>query len=304
MMREYYSQEELQFRDRQEKLLLDTPSYVLAYEDEKFLNSPEARAYRIQLEVIKPETILRSQHIDSTIIVFGSARFVPGDVAQNYLRDIEEQLVADPDNKTLQARLRDAQCKLKFSKYYDLAREFAQIVSKFNQHAAPISGYKRHDYVICTGGGPGIMEAANRGAHDVGATSIGLNIALPFEQKPNPYISNEYCFRFHYFAIRKLHFLLRAKALVVFPGGFGTFDELFEGLTLRQTHRMQQLPVILFGEEFWRKTINFDYLVESGVISPEDINLFTFVETPQQAWDAIVEFHKVNGDPVIKREVC
>ncbi|MCL2622081.1 MAG: TIGR00730 family Rossman fold protein [Planctomycetaceae bacterium] len=291
-MREYFSREELLFRDRQEKLLLETPSYVLAFEDERYLNSPEARAYRIQLEVVKPETILSSQHIDSTIIVFGSARFLPGDVAQNYLRDVEEQLAADPDSKPLQAKLRDARCKLKFSKYYDMAREFAQIVSKFNQHAAPTSGYKRHDFVICTGGGPGIMEAANRGAYDVGATSIGLNIALPFEQKPNPYISTEFCFQFHYFAIRKLHFLLRAKALVVFPGGFGTFDELFEGLTLRQTQRMQQLPIILFDEEFWSKTVNFDYLVESGVISPEDLELFTFVETPQQAWDAIVRFHK------------
>ena len=299
-MREYFSKEEQQFRDRQEKRLIDAPSYVFAYEDEKFLNSPEARPYRVQLEIVKPEIILKAQHIDSTIIVFGSARFLPGDVAQNYLRAVEEQLAADSDNKSLQAKLRDAQCKLKFSKYYDLAREFAQIVSKFNQNAAPNSGYKRHDFVICTGGGPGIMEAANRGAYDVGATSVGLNIALPFEQKPNPYISKDFCFQFHYFGIRKLHFMLRAKALVVFPGGFGTFDELFEGLTLRQTHRMQQLPIILFGEEFWRTCINFDYLVESGVISPEDIELFTFVETPQEAWDAIVEYHKARNDPTIR----
>jgi len=292
MMREYFSQEELHFRDRQEKLLLEAPSYVLAYEDERFLNSPEARAYRIQLEVVKPETVLHAEHIESTIIVFGSARTLPGDVARNYLRDVEKQLAADPNNAALQDKLRDAQSKLKFSKYYDMARDFAKIVSKFNQNAIPTSGYKRHDYVICTGGGPGIMEAANRGAYDVGATSVGLNIALPFEQKPNPYISTEFCFQFHYFAIRKLHFMLRAKALVAFPGGFGTFDELFEGMTLRQTQRMQQLPIILFGEEFWRNCINFDYLVECGVIAPEDIDLFTFVETPQQAWDAIVEFHK------------
>ena len=142
------------------------------------------------------------------------------------------------------------------------------------------------------------MEAANRGAYDVDAMSLGLNIVLPFEQKPNPYISNEFCFQFHYFAIRKLHFMLRAKALVVFPGGYGTFDELFEGLTLRQTQRMQQLPIILFGEEFWRNCVNFDYLAECGVISPEDIELFTFVETPQQAWDAIVDFHKARNDPI------
>ncbi len=299
-MREFYSKEELQSRDRQEKLLLETPSYVLAYEDEKFLNSPDARAYRIQLEVVKPETILKAHHIDSTIIVFGSARFLPGDVAENYHRKAEKQLAANPDDKTLQAKLRDAKCKLKFSKYYDMAREFAQIVSRFNQNSTPNSGYSRHDFVICTGGGPGIMEAANRGAHDVGATSVGLNISLPFEQKPNPFISTDFCFQFHYFGIRKLHFMLRAKALVVFPGGFGTFDELFEGLTLRQTHRMQQLPIILFGEEFWHNTVDFDYLVECGVISPEDLDLFVFVETPQQAWDAIVEYHKARNDPAIK----
>jgi len=295
---DYYGKEELQFREHREKQLMDTASYVLAFEDKKFLNSPEGRVYRVQLEVAKPETILSVQHIESTIIVFGSARFLPGDVAQNYLRDVEEQLGGDPGNKVLQAKFRDAQSKLKFSKYYDMAREFAQIVSKFNQLATPKSGYKRHDFVICTGGGPGIMEAANRGAHDVGAMSIGLNIALPFEQRPNPYISNEFCFQFHYFAIRKLHFMLRAKALVVFPGGFGTFDELFEGLTLRQTQRMQRLPVILLGEEFWRNCINFDYLVESGVISPEDIELFTFVENPQQAWDAIVDYHQAKNDPI------
>ena len=297
MMREYYSQEELQFREHREKLLLETPSYVLAYEDAQFLNSPEARAYRIQLEVVKPEIILHAEHIESTIIVFGSARFLPGDVAQNQLRDVENQLAADPDNKTLQAKLRAARSKLKFSKYYDMAREFGQIASKFNLRATPTSGYKRHDYVICTGGGPGIMEAANRGAHDVGATSVGLNIALPFEQKPNPYISTDFCFQFHYFAIRKLHFMLRAKALVAFPGGFGTFDELFEGMTLRQTHRMQQLPIILFGEEFWRNAVDFDYLVECGVIAPEDLGLLTFVETPQQAWDAIMDYHKARNDP-------
>jgi len=294
----YYNNEELQFRQRRENLLMDAASYVLAFEDEKFLSSPEGRTYRMQLEAVKPETIFRLQHIESTIIVFGSARFLPGDVAQNYLRAVEEQLAANPDDQGLQRKLRDAQCRVKFSKYYDMAREFAQIASKFSQQATPRSGYRRHDFIVCTGGGPGIMEAANRGAHDVDAMSIGLNIMLPYEQKPNPYISNEFCFQFHYFAIRKLHFMLRAKAMVAFPGGFGTFDELFEGLTLRQTQRMQQLPIILFSEEFWRNCINFDYLIESGVISPEDIHLFTFVETPQQAWDAIVDYHKARNDPV------
>ncbi|MDR1384958.1 MAG: TIGR00730 family Rossman fold protein [Planctomycetaceae bacterium] len=298
--RQFYNNEELQFRDRQTELLLDSPGYILAYEDEKFLNSQEARAYRIQLEVVKPEIILKAEHICSTVIVFGSARFLSGDVAQRMVEDAEQQFKSDPQNMAFQANLRTAQNHLKCSKYYDLAREFAQIVSQFNQNVTANSG---RDFVICTGGGPGIMEAANRGAHDVGGTSIGLNIQLPFEQRPNPYISSQFCFQFHYFGIRKLHFMLRAKALVVFPGGFGTLDELFEGITLRQTHRMQQLPIILFGEGYWRNVINFDYLVEAGVIQPEDLEIFSFVETPQQAWDTIVAYHKTHNDPIIADNV-
>jgi len=297
--RQFYNKEELQFRDRQTEKLLHTPEYLLAYEDEKFLNSQEARPYRIQLEVVKPETILKAEHIRSTVIVFGSARFVPGDVAQRMVEDAERQLNAEPQNAELQTQLQTAKNYLKYSKYYDAAREFAQIVSRYNQEVAANSGYSGHDFVICTGGGPGIMEAANRGAFDVGSTSIGLNIQLPFEQRPNPYISSQYCFHFHYFAIRKLHFMLRAKALVAFPGGFGTLDELFEGLTLRQTHRMQQLPIILFGEEYWRNVINFDYLVEAGVIHSQDLELFSFVETPQEAWDAIIAYHQARNDEAI-----
>ena len=178
------------------------------------------------------------------------------------------------------------------SVYYEQARAFGKLVSEENQANSDGLANNIFDYVICTGGGPGIMEAGNRGAKEAGALSIGLNIKLPFEQCPNPYISPQLCFQFHYFAIRKLHFLLRAKALVVFPGGFGTFDELFEALTLRQTEKMQKLPVIIFGKEFWEKTINFNNLVDTGVINREDLELFKYVDTPEEAWEMIQAFHR------------
>lgn len=294
--KEFFDPDEARLRERNETLLQNSPSYLLAYNDEVFLNSSEARPYRMQLELVKPELIMKAAQIRSTIIVFGSARLVSSEVAQRMLKKAQQNLKSDPENKRFQLEVRKAESLLKFGKYYDQARDFARIVAKFNQQAAPREGYSHHDFVICTGGGPGIMEAANRGAHDVGSQSIGLNISLPMEQTPNPFISNELCFQFHYFGIRKLHFMLRAKALVVFPGGFGTFDELFEGLTLRQTHRMQQLPIILFGEEFWRKAVNFEHLVETGMVSPEDLELFVFVETPEQAWEEIVKYHKKHQD--------
>ncbi|MCL2348201.1 MAG: LOG family protein [Planctomycetaceae bacterium] len=298
-MEKYLDEQERLFRERNRRQLTDAPSYVLAYDDKEFLNSPETRQYRIQLEVAKPEMIFKAENVRSTVIVFGSARLVPTYVAERMVAEAARQLKSDPNNPVFQAAMKTAETKKKFSVYYDHAREFAQIVSRFNQKVTPNSGYSGHDFMICTGGGPGIMEAANRGAHDIGVRSIGLNIKLPFEQHPNPFISSEFCFQFHYFGIRKLHFLLRAKALVVFPGGFGTLDELFEGLTLRQTHRMQQLPIVLFGEEFWHKVIDFEYLVECGMIDEGDVNLFTFVETPQQAWDAIVHHHTKRSDPAI-----
>lgn len=296
--KEFFDPDEARLREKNEALLRNSPSYLIAYNDEVFLNSSEARPYRMQLELVKPELIMKASQIRSTVIVFGSARLVSTDVAKRILEKAENNLKSDPENKLYLAEMRKAESLLKFGKYYDQARDFARIVAKFNQQAAPREGYAHHDFVICTGGGPGIMEAANRGAHDVGSLSIGLNISLPMEQTPNPFISNELCFQFHYFGIRKLHFMLRAKALVVFPGGFGTFDELFEGLTLRQTHRMQQLPIILFGEEFWRTAVNFEYLVETGMISPEDLDLFIFVETPEQAWEEIVKYHKKKKDPL------
>lgn len=245
-----------------------SPCYRLAFEDPAFLQRDELRAVRLELEMLKPELGLQDHHIQSTVVVFGSSRTLPPD---------GETSAATPKPRTRTGTAH--------SVYYDQARRFAQIVSEAGQNEA-----SRH-YVVMTGGGPGIMEAANRGAHDMGAISVGLNIALPHEQTPNPYISPHLCFQFHYFALRKLHFLLRARALVIFPGGFGTLDELFETLTLIQTKKIEPIPVLLFGESYWRGIINFDRMVEEGVISPEDLDIFTFVQTPEEAWRLISEFY-------------
>lgn len=279
--------------ERKTKVLLKAPSYRKAYKDDDFMLGEDARELRLLSEYMKAASAFRRKRILSTIIVFGSARILPPDVAQENLDTIEKKLNEDPNSEPLKAECAKAKIACDFSKYYEEARKFSEIVSESNQfYTMEDPEPLRHlDYVICTGGGPGIMEAANRGAWDAGGVSIGLNISLPFEQKPNPYITPDLCFQYHYFAMRKLHFMMRARALVVFPGGFGTFDELFEGLTLRQTGRMQSLPIILFGEDFWRKCINFEYLAEVGMISPHDLDLITFVETADEAWDAIREFY-------------
>ena len=272
--------------------LIDSPSYEIAFKDNEFIHSDPARSIRIEMEVIKPEWFMRQYGIRSTIIVFGSARFVDAETAKKRLENAQKLLDADPKNNDAQFALKKAKRDVEMSVYYEQARVFGKLVSEENQAKPDGVGDGIFDFVICTGGGPGIMEAGNRGASEAGALSIGLNIKLPYEQHPNPYISPQLCFQFHYFAIRKLHFLLRAKALVVFPGGFGTFDELFEALTLRQTEKMQKLPVIIFGKEFWEKTINFEHLAETGVINREDLELFKYVDTPQEAWDMIKAFHR------------
>ncbi len=202
-------------------------------------------------------------------------------------------VAADPANAELRRRLRIAGRLLAKSRYYEVAREFGRLVG------AAGGGPQASGVVILTGGGPGVMEAANRGAFDVGAKSVGLNIDLPYEQYPNPYITPGLCFRFHYFALRKLHFLLRAKALVVFPGGFGTFDELFETLTLVQTRTIKPVPVVLVGEEYWRQAFNADFLVDEGVIEQEDRELFWFAETAEEIWSGILRWHEANGEPLI-----
>jgi uncharacterized protein (TIGR00730 family) len=263
--------------------ILSSPSYRLAEQDVALLARPELRPVRLQLELLKPELILSEQNVRSTIVVFGSTQVGERGQAQRRLEAAKEALAADTQNAAKRRAVERAQRLADKSKYYDEAREFARLVSAAGQSEPP------RDWVVITGGGPGIMEAANRGAFDVGAKSVGLNITLPAEQMPNPYITPSLCFQFHYFALRKMHFLLRAKALVIFPGGFGTIDELFDALTLRQTKR-----IILYGREYWDRVINFQFLADEGVIEDEHLTLIHYAETPQAAWDLIRHFH---GDP-------
>ena len=238
------------------------PTYRLAFADPDFLCREELRPLRLQLELLKPEMALEEMGIESTVVLFGGAR------------------IPDPVNKD-SAR---TETLAELSKYYTEARKFAAHCTR----ACLANGDKK--YVVCTGGGPGVMEAGNRGAADVGGESISLNIVLPHEQSPNQYATPELCFNFHYFAIRKMHFLLRAKAIAVFPGGFGTMDELFEALTLIQTGRMEPMPILLFGEDFWRKVINWEALAEAGTIGADDLKLFRFVETADEAWDVLLNW--------------
>jgi uncharacterized protein (TIGR00730 family) len=255
-----------------------------AYEDVPFLKRDEARAVRLQLEFLRPDVIMAENHVCSTIVLFGSARIPEPQRAREHLEEALRLAAAEPSSAERQASARRAARMVEISRYYDVAREFAAMVSSCCQ----ISG--RCDYVIMTGGGGGIMEAGNRGAADVGAKSIGLNISLPYEQVPNPYIPEALTFHFHYFSIRKMHFLLRAKALCAFPGGYGTLDELFETLTLIQTRKIRPIPVILFGQRFWEELINWRLLVDDGLISPEDVRIFRYCEAATEAWDFIQSF--------------
>lgn len=266
---------------RMQDELMETESFRLAFDDESFLGRRRLRGVRLQLEMLKPDMALREKNITSTIVCFGGTRILSESQSKIRITKIEAHLKEDPGNDKLKRQLRVAQNILAKSHYYDEARRFSRLVSSQCQ----IDG--KCDYVVVTGGGPGVMEAANRGAYDIGANTIGLNIVLPQEQAPNPYITPELCFQFHYFAVRKMHFLMRARALVVFPGGYGTLDEMFEALTLVQTKKARSLPIILFGKEFWEKIINFEALVEEGVINPEDLDLFKFAESAEEAWDII-----------------
>lgn len=262
-------------------------SYIPADKDTDFLQRDELRPIRIGLELLKPELIQREEGIQSTIVVFGSARLHEPSAARQTLSLAEKEAAEAPDDLGLQQRVAIARRQLSLAKYYDVAREFSRLVSSSCQ----INGHC--DYVIVTGGGPGIMEAANRGAADVQAKSIGLNITLPHEQYPNPYITPSLSFQFRYFAIRKMHFLIRAKALVAFPGGFGTLDELFETLTLLQTGKTESVVVVMVGRQFWEQLINWQSLVDNGLISAADLRLFHYAETAQEAWDLIVHHYGV-----------
>lgn len=235
------------------------PAYKLAYDDFDFMCRDELRPVRLQLELLKPELLMQEYGVESTIVLFGGAR------------------IPEPSKKDT-ARTKTL---ADLSKYYDEAREFARLMTLVSAQ----NGHKEN--VIVTGGGPGVMEAGNRGAADAGGVSIGLNIVLPHEQAPNEYVTPDLCFNFHYFAIRKMHFLMRAEAIVGFPGGFGTMDELFESLTLIQTGRMKRVPILLFGRAFWEKIINWEALADAGTISAEDLDLFRFVETAAEAVEAI-----------------
>jgi uncharacterized protein (TIGR00730 family) len=268
-----------------------SPSYLKAYEDVPFLNRDELRPVRLQLELLKPEIIQSEHDIHSTIVVFGSARLLEPQAAATAVEEASRRAKAAPGDAEAARVLATARKRAAQAAYYEEAREFARIVSSTCQ----LKG--RREYVIVTGGGPGVMEAANRGAYDAGAISIGLNITLPFEQLPNPYITPDLCFQFRYFAIRKMHFLMRAKALVAFPGGYGTFDELFETLTLVQTGKVAPLPIVLFGREFWRKSIAWEFLAEEGMISSDDTRLFRYADRGQEAWDLITRFHDAGGWP-------
>ena len=271
--------------EQNRQAILASPSYRLAEEDTDFLARPECRPVRLELELLKPEMALAEQGVKSTIVVFGGTQVIEPAAARERLGRAKKALAANPGDKELAREVARAERVAAKAHYYEAAREFARLVSSSCQ----VEG--ECDYVIVTGGGPGIMEAANRGAFEVGAKSIGLNIELPAEQVPNPYISPELCFQFHYFAVRKMHFLLRAKALVIFPGGFGTLDELFDALTLRQTNRMQQIPIVLFGREYWEQVIDFHFLADEGTIADAHLRLIDFAETPQQAWETITTFH-------------
>ena len=277
---------------RRVQAILDSPSYRRADADIDFLAEDGLRGVRLQLDYLKPELLLEEHKINQTIVVFGSTRICEPAAALRKVQALRALLVADAKNDDLKRQLNIAERIQAKSQYYEVAREFGRLVGTTNHSA------REHHTAIITGGGPGMMEAANRGAFDVGAKSVGLNINLPHEQYPNPYVTPELCFSFHYFALRKLHFLLRARALVAFPGGYGTFDELFEVLTLVQTRKIKPIPVVLVGEAYWRRAVDIDFLVDEGVIDAEDRDLFWFAETAQEIWDGILHWHDASGEPL------
>ena len=271
-----------------------SPTYQIAHEDQQLLNSDVMRGVRMLLEISKPEQYLELAGITSTIIVFGGARIVDPDNAKKQLAEAQQLFKQNPESISLNQRVRSCEGLLGLSRFYNAAKDFAYLASKYGQSNVDKDA-RCSSHVIVTGGGPGIMEAANRGAFEAGCRSIGLNISLPFEQHPNSYITPELCFQFNYFSIRKFHFVMRSVGAVLFPGGYGTLDELFELLTLRQVGTKSPMPIVLFGREFWERLIDFDFLAESGLISLDDLKLFHFADSAEEAWMHIQagtsEFH-------------
>ena len=276
----YKAQQEASFAESHAHTTPQTqdPAYRLAFRDTEFLLREELRPVRFQLELLKAEMLLDAAQIGSTLVVYGSARIPAPEHAEATLK-----AATTPDRRAVAERL------VAKAKYYEVARELGRIATE-----AGITENGLRQFVVCSGGGPSIMEAANRGAVEAGGETIGLNILLPHEQAPNTYVTPHLSFQFHYFALRKMHFLLRARAVAVFPGGFGTFDELFELLTLIQTGKMKPIPILLFGREFWTRMVNFDALAEEGVINAKDLELITWVETAEDAWAKIVEFYSLD----------
>lgn len=274
--------------------LLESPSYRRIDEDPDFLKREELRPARLQLEYLKPDLLMRDWGVEATIVVFGGTRILEPGAAHARLEQARMALAAKPGDAALERAVVVAERVMAKSHYYDEARLFGRLVAQAGR------GPQDRRLLVVTGGGPGIMEAANRGAFDTGAPSLGLNITLPHEQFPNPYITPELCFQFRYFALRKMHFLLRARALVTFPGGYGTLDELFETLCLIQTRKIDPLPIVLVGKEFWRGVFDAEYLVNEGMIDPEDVELFWYAETAQETWDGILAWYQKRGEPLIK----
>lgn len=266
--------------------IIHSDNYRLAHQDLDLLNRSSMRGVRMLLEISKPELYLEEAGITSTIIVFGGARIQEKTAAEESLKEAIKELDTNPDSAQWKRKVSRARNMVELSSFYNAAREFAFLASHFGQ-SGPISGPSCSTHVIVTGGGPGIMEAANRGAFDAGCRSIGLNIELPNEQNPNPYITPNLCFKFNYFALRKFHFVMRAVGAVLFPGGYGTLDELFELLTLRQVGTQHAMPIVLFGKDYWSRLIDFEFMADSGLIDDEDLKLIQFADTATEAWDLI-----------------
>lgn len=272
--------------DRNLDQIINSSTYRLAHQDLELLNSSSMRGVRMLLEISKPELRLEEAGITSTIIVFGGARLKERFSAAADLEEALNNLKANPQSALLQRRVSRARRLVELSLFYDAAREFAFLASRYGQ-SEESSTACCSSHVIVTGGGPGIMEAANRGAFEAGCRSIGLNIELPHEQYPNPYITPDLCFKFNYFALRKFHFVMRSVGAVLFPGGFGTLDELFEVLTLRQVGAKHAMPIILYGKDYWSRLVDFEFMADSGLINDEDLQLIQFADTPSEAWALI-----------------